>query len=418
MPHFFSGDELGAIKSVLYTQAESTKEWKASSTVLVPGSSSSRSKTVQKLAVYAAGPNTLLSAVRADGSASLYSLQDDASTIFTVHEWIEPRLKDGQRFVGLASTDSGVYTCTSNGALRLTNPGQDDAEPSSSLAALPMRLCEWRLSADGKTFAYGGDEVELSLWDTEKAFYRPEGAVSSVTSTDSKKRKRSDELLPGEVWRAKNVPNDYLSLRQPVHNTALTYLQPSTSAAHQHLLVGTANGSVRRYDTRAARRPVADWKGIGKSGGVNTVEKSLNEHEVFVADRGCALAALDLRNGRTIYSYKGLAGAASSLASARSFMASAAQDRFVRLHSTFGPPSEAGQQQEHKGDVLDKHYMKVTPTVIVWDGKTDILDVVAVEDGAEDEDHVWDAMEIADPDDDADDEEKPTRRKEKKSRAA
>lgn len=27
--------------------------------------------------------------------------------------------------------------------------------------------------------------------------------------------------------------------------------------------------------------------------------------EVFVADRGCLLAALDLRNGRTIYSYKG-----------------------------------------------------------------------------------------------------------------
>lgn len=94
--------------------------------------------------------------------------------------------------------------------------------------------------------------------------------------------------------------------------------------AHQHLLVGTANGNVRRYDTRAARRPVADWKGIGKTGGVSTVEKSFHEQsvrsqriyrhysnhavhysEVFVADRGCTLAALDLRNGRTIYSYKG-----------------------------------------------------------------------------------------------------------------
>ena len=27
--------------------------------------------------------------------------------------------------------------------------------------------------------------------------------------------------------------------------------------------------------------------------------------EVFVADRGCTLSALDLRNGRVIYSYKG-----------------------------------------------------------------------------------------------------------------
>lgn len=73
------------------------------------------------------------------------------------------------------------------------------------------------------------------------------------------------------------LPNDHLSLRQSVHNTALTFLQPSASAAHQHLLVGTANGSIRRYDTRAARRPVSDWTVIAKSVGISTVETSLHE---------------------------------------------------------------------------------------------------------------------------------------------
>lgn len=68
-----------------------------------------------------------------------------------------------------------------------------------------MRLCEWRLSPDGKSFAYGGDEVELSLWDTEKAFSQPQEAVPQNASTDTKKRKRSDQLLPGELWKAKNV---------------------------------------------------------------------------------------------------------------------------------------------------------------------------------------------------------------------
>lgn len=77
------------------------------------------------------------------------------------------------------------------------------------------------------------------------------------------------------------VPNDGLSLRQPVHITALTYLQPSPSASHHHLLAGTQAGNVRRYDTRAARRPVADWKGIGKVGGVSIVEKGLSEKQVF-----------------------------------------------------------------------------------------------------------------------------------------
>ncbi|KAI0637075.1 hypothetical protein C8Q77DRAFT_1154947 [Trametes polyzona] len=418
MPHFFSGDELGAIKSISYTQAENAKEWKATATTLVPGSAESgRSKTVQKLAVHSAGANTLLTAARADGSASLYQVNSEGNGLSVVHEWTEARLKAGQRFVGLSAAEIGIYSCTSNGALRLTKPGQGDGEPSSSLATLPMRLCEWRLSADGKTFAYGGDEVELSLWDTEKAFSsQPEVESASASAGESKKRKRNDQLLPGEVWRAKNVPNDHLSLRQPVHNTALTYLQPSTSISHQHLLVGTANGNVRRYDTRAARRPVADWKGVGKTGGISTVEKGFHEHEVFVADRGCTLAALDLRNGRTVYSYKGLSGAVTSIAPARSLVGSAAQDRFVRLHSAFPPPPQQGQQQEHKGEVLDKLYMKVIPTVIVWTGKTDLLDAAAAEDAADGEDDVWDAMQAADSD--SEDEGKAKRRKEKKSRTA
>ena len=71
--------------------------------------------------------------------------------------------------------------------------------------------------------------------------------------------------------------HDSLSLRQPVHITALTYLQPSSALSNQHLLTGTQLGNVRRYDTRAARKPVADWKEIGKIGGVRTVEKGLNE---------------------------------------------------------------------------------------------------------------------------------------------
>ena len=101
--------------------------------------------------------------------------------------------------------DSVVYSCTSNGALRLTKIGQDISETSSSLASLPVRLCEWRLSEDGQAFAYGGNEVELSLWNTEQAFAQKAEDSIPPTSADSKKRKRGDQLLPGEIWRAKNV---------------------------------------------------------------------------------------------------------------------------------------------------------------------------------------------------------------------
>ena len=98
--------------------------------------------------------------------------------------------------------DRGIYSCTSNGALRLTTLGTDDVPMSHRLAALPTRLCDWRISSSQETFSYGGDEVELSVWNTEQAFTHSAGE-SSIT--EMKKRKRGVTLFPGEVWRAKNV---------------------------------------------------------------------------------------------------------------------------------------------------------------------------------------------------------------------
>lgn len=68
-----------------------------------------------------------------------------------------------------------------------------------------MRLTEWRLAKDEQTFAYAGDEVELSVWNTEEAFSKQTEKSSTGTDAQSKKRKRADQLLPGEIWRAKNV---------------------------------------------------------------------------------------------------------------------------------------------------------------------------------------------------------------------
>jgi ribosome biogenesis protein NSA1 len=67
-----------------------------------------------------------------------------------------------------------------------------------------MRLTEWRLAVDEETFAYAGDEVEVSVWNTDRAFSSERPAINDVEA-QSKKRKRSEQLLPGEIWRAKNV---------------------------------------------------------------------------------------------------------------------------------------------------------------------------------------------------------------------
>jgi ribosome biogenesis protein NSA1 len=116
-------------------------------------------------------------------------------------------------------TSSGLYSCTSNSVLRLTPFGEHNAE--SQTAVLPMRLCEWRTTPDGNTFSYGGDEVELSLWDLESAF-APKQKQSPPQSEGTKKRKRANDLLPGEIWRAKNTHrNDHPAFPRPVLTSCL-----------------------------------------------------------------------------------------------------------------------------------------------------------------------------------------------------
>ncbi|KAF7338337.1 hypothetical protein MVEN_02059200 [Mycena venus] len=400
MPLFFTGDELGNIKSLRVA----TSQGVPSELTLLHSAKSS----VAALSV--ASTSKIAAASYADGSVTAFALQDDAQ-LQALGQWKETRFKPGQNFVGLQVTDRGVYSCTSNGALRLVPTGADGTQ--STLGSLPTRLGAWRLASDQATFAYGGDEVEPSVWNTEKAF-------EPVSSSDPSgtKRKR-DALFPGEIWRAKNVQNDGLGLRQPVRITSLTYLSTPTN-----LLTGTQLGDLRRYDTRAARRPVSNWTGIGKVGGVKVVEKGLAEQyailvrrihmlttglsEAFVSDHGSNLFALDLRNGRVIYSYKGLSGAVNSMAPSPSLLVSTALDRYCRIHTSFPPPPDAGQNQDNKGQVVEKVYMTSVPTVVAWDGVESTTQ--APEPEAEDDDDVWDDMENIE---DSDDESKGRKRRRK-----
>lgn len=106
------------------------------------------------------------------------------------------------------------------------------------------------------------------------------------------------------------------------------------------------------------------------------------------------------------YGYKGLSGATTALTTSSAFLVSASEDRFLRLHSTFPPPPQVGQQQEEKGEVLDKLYVKVKPTVVVWDGVVDVStneDVAGEGEGSDDEndDAVWDELDDVDSEDEA-----------------
>lgn len=110
------------------------------------------------------------------------------------------------------SCSSHLLHATSGGRLSLHSlPSSldDAATTTTSKIRLPANLTTLRPSADGKTFAYAGKEVDVSLWDLERALAAPPSAADA-DATASKKRKagkakENEKLLPGEIWRAKNV---------------------------------------------------------------------------------------------------------------------------------------------------------------------------------------------------------------------
>jgi len=78
------------------------------------------------------------------------------------------------------------------------------------------------------------------------------------------------------------------------------------------------------------------------------------------------------------------------MAPSPSLLVSTALDRYCRIHTSFPPPPEAGQNQDNKGEVVEKVFMTSIPTVVAWDGVESTAP--AAEPEAEDDD-VWDDME-------------------------
>lgn len=201
-------------------------------------------------------------------------------------------------WTGLSSLDSSTAVSSlSTGRLTLYR-GSAEVAGTRKLGAPVLTLST--PTVDGTTFALGGKEVEIGIFDAERTF------ASSSTSRPAK-----DALYEGEVWRAKNVPHNNLQLRVPVHHLCSTFLSGSTT----DIITGTKGGNVRRYDTRQ-RKPVGDWK-MAREGGVNCVATGAagDANTVFFSDHSNLVGALDVRTGKLLYSVPGLAATAHHLMS-------------------------------------------------------------------------------------------------------
>jgi ribosome biogenesis protein NSA1 len=190
-----------------------------------------------------------------------------------------------------ASILRGILQCSQKGKARFTTLNSNDGDLTSHSCNLPINLRHCKASSSGTQFAYAGTEVNLSIWDTEVAF-RSASPSSPPAPTGGKRTRKSDQLFPGEIWRAKNVrfhccermvahpfqvPHDYLDLRQPIDITSLAFLSVNDSGSHQSIAVGNTLGCVHSYDTRKGRKPAFSWSDSRMSGGISLVEKGIPE---------------------------------------------------------------------------------------------------------------------------------------------
>ncbi|KAJ2394577.1 Ribosome biogenesis protein nsa1 (NOP7-associated protein 1), partial [Coemansia sp. RSA 2559] len=216
-------------------------------------------------------------------------------------------------------------------------------------------------------FAVGGREHELSIWDIDAV--RLAGAPCSGSYA-------KPTSVP--LFKAKNVADDNLGLRVPVWVTDMQFL--SDDAANPRVAVSTGHRQLRIYDAKTGARPIHSWDTVSK----HPIYRILASHvkpELFFADNMGNLQQLDLRMGKVVGGYKGIAGAVRDIALSEdgAMVAEAGLDRFVRVYETDGMRR-----------LLHRAYVKQRVTHVLWDWS--VKDRSHGEIEQEEVDGIWDSM--------------------------
>ncbi|GFZ45689.1 hypothetical protein JCM24511_03418 [Saitozyma sp. JCM 24511] len=331
-------------------------------------------------------------------------------------------------WTGLVNVQSGHISSLTSGLLAWIPSSSDRSSPSLQTTNVPSPVLALAShSPEATSVALAGKEVDVSLWDIERTFAAGPAGEEGAKDGKSKSgiKRKNAALEPGEIWRAKNLPNDHLSLRPPIHHLSLSFL-PSAP----HLLVsGTKSGSVRRYDTRQ-RKPVSDWK-VAKEGGVGSVcpgaEHTSTAHH---------LVSIPPPTGASSSSGHGSGSGSGSLGFSASLgLATISSDASLRVHTTTPPPEgDSGNWRGNGNGKKGGTYGMVGGVGVggficsgwgeISEDEAGVSDEEEDVDDEEDDEEVWEGMsEVEDEgalsgeddedDEESDDEEEPPKRAKK-----
>lgn len=258
---------------------------------------------------------------------------------------------------GVRLLNGDYVSCVDTGLVRLWKDGEVESEINAGKDVFTFE----QNPTERNIFATGGKENELKIWDIE--------------------------LTENPKFTAKNVRNDWLNLRVPVWVTCARFLPKS-----EKIFTATGHHQVRMYDLKAQRRPVLDMSfDEYPITALSLCPK--NENEVVVGNTVGKLAVLDIRKGRPVQVFRGLAGAIRAVQHHPTLpvIVSCGLDRYLHIHSM----DDKSQQKIYLKSRLSALLLKSS-----WDGndvdnEEEVVvktEVVSDEDGNDDE--IWGNMEV------------------------
>ena len=162
----------------------------------------------------------------------------------------------------------------------------------------------------GGGMAFGGKENDLMLYD-----------IGTET----------------QVWKAKNVANDYLNLRVPIWIADIAFRFPGEcSVSGATMLTGTGYKHVRGYDTRLESHKPTFTFDVEGDYRITSIASSPDGNGVYVGDASGGLFLFDIRTQRRQNTLKGPTGSVRELSLSRSggYLASVGLDRYARVYSS------------------------------------------------------------------------------------
>lgn len=246
------------------------------------------------------------------------------------------------------SESSRVLTCNTDGQVQLSSVGETEKSDKGDTPVLSTFSIRGPVSAatvlygssksGSASLAAGGQENDLKIWD-----------VNTAQCT----------------WKAKNVPHDFLDLRQPVWVSSLRSLTPDVdkgggTGGPQQIVAGTAHRQVRLYDARAQTRPTHSVD--ADEHGITTMAVSPDAKEVVVADTAGLVRVLDLRTMKWGRRFEGPAGSVRGLAFHPTLpvLACVGLDRMARVFDY--------RSREQKFQV----YLKQRLNAVLFDGEGEV----------------------------------------------